>query len=1032
MGMAMFKKFFPFMHVVFLLCLHFGCPSVSGSMHGGNETDRRALLAFKAAITGDSFGALNSWNESIHFCEWVGVTCGRRHERVVVLELNHQKLEGSISRQIGNLSFLRELWLRNNSFSQTIPPELGRLRRLQKISLLSNSLTGEIPVNISRCSNLVVFEISSNKLAGKIPPELGSLTKLERLHIGKNSLTGGLPSTIGNLSSLTTLYASENNFTGNIPHTLGRLNKLEQLVIGMNKLVGTIPSSIFNLSRMTHILLSNNQFQGSLPSDLGITLPNLRLLEVAVNSFTGSIPISLSNATKLYEIAFIHNDFTGKVPNLEKLRDLKRFGIDDNHLGTGEADDLSFLSSLTNATKLSIIYLGENNFGGVLPESISNLSANLVTLSFFENNIFGTIPTGIGNLINLQALDMSMNNLSGDILGNIVKLQNLHILILGGNKFFGEIPSSISNLTLLSVLTLAENNLSGSIPSSMGKMKSLEQLYLFHNDLSGVIPKEVVSLSSLLSLDLSHNALSGSLPMEIGTLRNLEILDVSQNMLVGSIPSSLSSCVTLVFLNLEGNKFWGILPSTLATLRGMEVLDLSRNNFSGKIPDYLIAFPFLQKLNLSFNDFEGVVPEGGLFNNATAISVKGNNKLCGGIPELQLPNCNSKGSRRKPFSRTMIIVIPISFGLVGLVMVFCFLYLCRFRKTREPTLSKFLGIPLLQLSYQSLLKATDGFSPANLIGVGSFGSVYKGILDEGRKFVAVKVLNLQFHGASKSFISECKALKSIKHRNLLKVVTACSSVDYQGNDFKALVYEFMVNGSLEKWLHPTEIEDDSHEGSRSLSLLQRLNIAVDVASALDYLHHHSSNPILHCDLKPSNILLDDEMNGHVGDFGLARFLQGATYSSSANQSSSIGIRGSVGYAAPEYGLGNELSTCGDVYSYGILVLEMFTGKRPTDGMFGDSLTLHNFVKMSLPEGLADIVDPTIFQQREILEEASSSTSNTGSQSSPGSQKIQECLVSLLKVGIACSEELPTDRLDIKDVVPQLHAIRSALLKTRVH
>ncbi|XP_028124363.1 probable LRR receptor-like serine/threonine-protein kinase At3g47570 [Camellia sinensis] len=181
----------------------------------------------------------------------------------------------------------------------------------------------------------------------------------------------------------------------------------------------------------------------------------------------------------------------------------------------------------------------------------------------------------------------------------------------------------------------------------------------------------------------------------------------------------------------------------------------------------------------------------------------------------------------------------------------------------------------LKISYENLIKATNGFSLTNLIGTESFGLVYKGILHRNEMAIPVKVLDQQNTGASKSFVAKCKTLRNIRHQNLVKIISVCASVDFQGNDFKALIYEFMENGSLESWLHPVPQASGggAHEQPKSLSLFQRLGIAIDVVYALDYLHNHCRIPVIHCVIKPSNILLNNDMTAHVGDFGLARLLQ---------------------------------------------------------------------------------------------------------------------------------------------------------------
>ncbi|THG23190.1 hypothetical protein TEA_004810 [Camellia sinensis var. sinensis] len=852
-------------HLVLLCCLSIlnsgFTATTSSSWLMGNKSDRLSLLATKAKIVEDPLHVLSSWNDSIHFCQWQGVTCGHRQQRVTAMDLQSRELVGSISPHLGNLSFLRELLLQNNSFGNEIPPEIGRLSRLQILQLNNNSIGGRITVNISRCANHIFLNVSENGLVGEVPVELGSLSKLVIVKIHKNNLTGSI-SPFANLSSLRGLSLCYNHFHGSIPDGFGRLKNLQRLALGANNLFGTIPPSLFNHSSRIMIDVIMNQIQGSLPWTWASLFPVLKNFNIGINHFTGSIPVSISNASKLLRLEMVQNEFTGKVPNLAGLQKLNWLILTDNQLGSEEAEDLNFISSLINATNLQFLGVNINYFGCKLPESIGNLSSNLQVLYLDNNQIFGSIPTGIVNLVGLQSLDMQFNQLTGSIPSGIGKLQNLHELKLGYNSLSGNIPSSLRNLSLLSKLFLGVNKFHGSIPSSLGNCSNLQMLLLSQNNLTGAIPKQVVSISSLsISLDLSQNQLSGFLPTEVANLINLGYLDVSYNLLSGEIPSTLGSCTRLETLHLGNNFFNETIPSSLSFLRGLVELGLASNNLSGEIPMYLESFTLLQNWNLSFNNFEGVVPIQGVFSNASAISVVGNSKLCGGVAELKLPKCNLKVDEKRRSNSVLTLALSIPFGFVGLALVGCVLYLCWFRKRRKDTPSDSSKNLLLRVSYQTLVKATDGFSSFNLIGVGSFGSVYRGVID-GRIFT-VKVINLLRHGASKSFVFECEALRNIRHRNLVKVLTACSTIDYQGHDFKALVYEFMVNGSLEEWLHPNCNEDLSNEEFKKLNFLQRLNIIIDVACAVNYLHNQGQTPIVHCDLKPSNILLCGISSPHV-------------------------------------------------------------------------------------------------------------------------------------------------------------------------
>ncbi|EEE50760.1 hypothetical protein OsJ_31110 [Oryza sativa Japonica Group] len=259
----------------------------------------------------------------------------------------------------------------------------------------------------------------------------------------------------------------------------------------------------------------------------------------------------------------------------------------------------------------------------------------------------------------------------------------------------------------------------------------------------------------------------------------------------------------------------------------------------------------------------------------------------------------------------------------------------------------------------------------------------------------MKVLDLRQKGQTQGFFAECDALRRIQHRKLVKVVTVCDSLDYNGNEFKAIVLEFISNRSLDTWL-----KTGNKVGT--LSLIQRLNIILDVAQALEYLHNHIEPPIVHCDIKPSNILLDEDMVAHVSDFGLAKIMSVDASRQSLGESISNGVRGSIGYLAPEYGMGAEISARGGVYSYGVLVLQMLTGKEPTDAIYDGTTSLPKYVEMTYPDKLSPIVDAAII-------------ANSGG----GQETINMFIVPVAKIGLACCRDNASQRMNFGEIVKEL-------------
>ncbi|KAL1059821.1 hypothetical protein V6Z11_1Z004000 [Gossypium hirsutum] len=701
---------------------------------------------------------------------------------------------------------------------------------------------------------------------------------------------------------------------------------------------------------------------------MGLFLPNMEKLYLNLNHLVGSIPMYISNAFQLTLLDMSGNYFSGSIPdNLGNLRNLKILNLAINSLTSSR---MSFLFSLTNCRVLENLFFGINSFiSGELPRVVGNLSSSLEEFSAPACNIRGNIPR--------------RNKLIGQIPTTVGGLEELQSLSFEDNKLEGSIPSELCHLNKLAFLFFANIKLSGPIPACLGDLTSLRHLFLGSNMFSSSIPSTLTRVNYLLILNLSSNSLSGPLPIDIG----------KWHVLTSDIPTGVADLKDLTHFSLSNNRIMGSILESFDELLSLEFLDLSRNNLSGEIPKSLEKLRYLKYFNVSFNRLEGEIPEGGPFENYTIESFKGNEALCG-APRLHVPNCKTRPLRNSKAKTKLKLIIYVALPIASTILVVALIIIILQNKRKDKLSTQEDMIPLgtwRRFSYHELRQATDGFNDSRLLGNGSYGSVFQGTLQDGT-VIAVKVFKLELEGAFKSFDVECDVLRNTRHRNLVKVISSCSN----DLNFKALVLEFMPNGSLDKWLY---------SNNQYLDILQRLNIMIDVASALEYLHHGNATPVVHCDLKPNNVLLDEDMVAYLSDFGIAKLLCEEV---SMIQTMTMAT---FGYMAPEYGIEGIISTKGDVYSFGILLMEIITRKKPTDEMFAGERSLKSWVIESISSSLNQVVDPKLLSTigREHL-------------------KVKNCALSILQLGLECCVELPKDRIHMKEIVTKLKKIKVKLVR----
>ncbi|KOM55750.1 hypothetical protein LR48_Vigan10g164200 [Vigna angularis] len=818
-------------------------------------------------------------------CAWKGVSCA--NSSVVGISLSGFSLNSS--------DFL---------------PLVCKIETLEILDVSNNRLTSIHDGFITECGKikgLKLLSFSNNNLG--VLPTFHGFDALESLDMSFNAMRGNIVLEIDGLVSLKILNLSLNVFSGSLPTKLGRSMVLEHLLLSNNSFEGKIPDELLSYENLTWIDLKNNRLSHSIPTNIG-KLSKLETLILSNNDLTGEIPTSLANITKLSRFAANQNNFTGSIPSgITKY--LTSLDLSYNTLSGAIPED--FLSP----QQLQVVDLTNNTLNGSLPTKVS---PNLFRLRFGSNQLSGNIPSdAFVEVQNLTYLELDNNIFTGSIPPKLGSCRDLTLLNLARNRLSGVLPREIANLTNLHVLQLQLNNLSGSIPTQIGQLHKLLTLNLSRNSLTGPIPSEISSLSGLNFLYLQGNYLSGTIPTSIGKFDHLLELQLGENHLSGVIPSMpLSLQVTL---NLSSNHFNGSIPSSFGTLSSLEILDLSNNNFSGKIPYDLTNMPALTRLILSNNPLSGEIPK---FNHDVYVEHNGTNLKDNTAQDN--PTIKTAGSKSViSVGVAILIAIVAAIFLVGFVTLLILSVSRHYyrvndehsqstevRQHPQVMQSNLLtpnGIHRSNIDFSKAMEAVAETSNVTLKT--RFSTYYKAVMPSGSIYYVKKLnwFDKVFQGGSHDkFVKELEVLAKLNNSNVMTPLAYVLSTDTA-----YILYEFISNGSLFDVLH----------GSMDLTLdwASRYSIAVGVAQGLSFLHGFASSPILLLDLSSKSIMLKSLKEPLVGDIEHYKVIDPSK--STGNFSA---VAGSVGYIPPEYAYTMTVTMAGNVYSFGVILLELLTGK----------------------------------------------------------------------------------------------------------
>ncbi|XP_059648749.1 LRR receptor-like serine/threonine-protein kinase RPK2 [Cornus florida] len=726
---------------------------------------------------------------------------------------------------------------------------------------------------------------------------------------------------------------------GNLSPVIGKLTELRTLSLPFNEIANEIPSEIWGLRNLEVLDLEGNFISGNLPHEFK-GLRKLCILNLGFNRISGEIPISLSKCRGLRILNLAGNEVNGTIPEF---------------VGT--------------FSKLKGFYLSFNRLVGLVPYEWGTKCQNLQHIDLSGNFIKGKIPPSLGNCSRLQTLLLFSNLLDGAIPRELGRLSRLEVLDVSRNTLGGPIPVELGHCVRLSVLVLSSlfDPLGGE--AAFGLPRSARNDY---NSFQGSIPVEITMLPKLQIVWAPNANLEGKFPSNWGRCHSLEMVNLAQNSFTGEFSGVFGACKNLHFLNLSSNRLTGELNGKLP-IPGMAVFDVNENLMSGSIPNindsicshipslesdlfrcynpsiaYLLFFTYKACFEkpLPFSGSRFLMVHNFGVNNLT-VSPSG---LHGGSESQNISASQSEsdsGSGKQGINSIEVasIVSASAIAAVLLALVILFFYIRkRVPNSRvqvlEPSISSTGEIIVFHdmgvvLTFENVVRATGNFNASNCIGSGGFGATYKAEICPG-SIVAVKRLTMERCQGIPQFHAEITALGRIRHPNLITLI------GYHVSEAEMfLIYNYLPGGNLEKFI--------KERAKRAVSWKIIHKIALDIASALAYLHDECNPRVLHRDVKPSNILLDDDFKAYLSDFGLSRLL------GISETHATTGVAGTYGYVAPEYALTCRVTEKADVYSYGVLLLELISDKRALDPSFAthhDGFNIVSWACMLLQEGQA--------------------------------------------------------------------------------